>query len=147
MLRSLSTAISLVALFLGACAKNNSPADSSELAFNGIEECSNKVVGVHSIAEQLVGPSWTYTYKGQTWKVSSLERANCNPGECRVEHVDEKVISHTCKDGELVNRKSIRRVILRDESRKVVLDTVLKCEGNFPNGIYPVKGLPLPSCK
>ncbi len=115
---------------------------SASYAYEGIEECVNSEVGVHSVAQQMMGPSWKYTYKGQVYKIDYSDWAACT--KCRVEHKSEKLLSYKCKDGEIVNRKSIRRVVLREPNGQVAVDTELTCEGSFANGLVPPT--PFPSC-
>lgn len=110
-------------------------------AYDGIEECKNTEVGVYGIAHESIGPRWEYTYMGQVFKASVFQ-ANGSEVFTRVVHMSEKIISYTCNQGQL-NRKSIRRVILRDQNNQPVIDVNLLCEGSFPHGMFPPPRFPL----
>jgi len=102
------------------------------LAYEGLEECHDSSGEIHSVAYSTAGLRWIYTYNGTQYNLSGLDLLIKPANKLPVEHVAEKVTSVKCNGHDLVERTSIRKVILRDPSFNPVVEAKLQCVGSFP---------------
>jgi hypothetical protein len=74
---------------------------------------------------------WIYTYHGQEYDLLALDMST-QPDKLPVQFVAERVTSVKCNGHDLVERNSIRTVILRDAALHPVVESEVQCIGSFP---------------
>lgn len=100
----------------------------SAFAYEGRESCENAEKTVTSVANQYIGIGWTYKVNGQEILGNLADLA---AGYGAVVHVDEKVIGTDCDSSNKLDRKSTRRIIIKDNSGGISYEGDLVCEGDF----------------
>ncbi len=109
-----AVSLSLIIMFLscGSIGRASEP----------IATCANEKLGIKGVSNKRLGPYWEYSYRGQSFAAAEIEAV---VGGAAVQFTGEQVIS----GDERQVTHSIRKVVLRDPSGKVVIKADVECRG------------------